>query len=188
MNDFIRPTDRKIVTLVGMMGAGKTTTGFGLAQRLNIKFIDSDREIEKIENQSITKIFNDRGEEYLKSCEKEVIHKLSNFNKPHVLSIGGRSFEDDSVRKIIKEKTISLFLEVELEVLLERVKRRNTRPFLELGNKEDIMQKIYSEQLELYKQADVIVNTTYLRRETAIDVIVKSLGEYIAKNNSSQDS
>ena len=61
MEEVIHPSNRKTIVLVGMMGAGKTTTGFGLAQRLGIKFIDSDREIEKAEGMQISNIFKEKG-------------------------------------------------------------------------------------------------------------------------------
>ena len=67
MEERIHPANRKTIILIGMMGAGKTTTGFTLAQRLNIKFIDSDREIEKLEGMTIVDIFNTKGEEYFYS-------------------------------------------------------------------------------------------------------------------------
>ena len=59
MEEVIHPSNRKTIVLVGMMGAGKTTTGFGLAQKLGIKFVDSDREIEKAEGKSTTKIYEE---------------------------------------------------------------------------------------------------------------------------------
>ena len=62
MEEVIHPSMRRTIVLIGMMGAGKTTTGFGLAQRLGIQFIDSDREIEKMEGLSTVEIFEQKGE------------------------------------------------------------------------------------------------------------------------------
>ena len=73
MEERIHPANRKTIILIGMMGAGKTTTGFTLAQRLNIKFIDSDREIEKAEGMSIVDIFNTKGEESIHACNKKYL-------------------------------------------------------------------------------------------------------------------
>ena len=73
MEEVIHPSNRKTIVLVGMMGAGKTTTGFGLAQKLGIKFIDSDREIEKAEGRTATQIFEESGEEYFKNVEKSLV-------------------------------------------------------------------------------------------------------------------
>ena len=93
----------------------------------------SDREIEKAEGMSIVDIFNTKGEEYFKKIERKTIAKILNNHQPQVLSIGGNAFDDKDIRELIKEKAISVLLEVEFDVLLERVKRKNTRPLLEQG-------------------------------------------------------
>jgi len=175
----IHPADRKSIVLVGMMGAGKTTTGFGLAQRLNIKFIDSDREIEKQKGGKITDIFNEMGEESFRLLEKDVIDNILDSTKPQVLSIGGNAFDNENIRAKIKDRAISIFLEVELETLIERVTRRKTRPLLELGDKREIMSNLYNKKIDIYRKSDIAINTTYLNRDTSIGVIVKSVVEYI---------
>ncbi len=179
MEERIHPANRKTIILIGMMGAGKTTTGFTLAQRLNIKFIDSDREIEKAEGMSVVDIFNTKGEEYFKKVERRTIAKILNNHQPQVLSIGGSAFDDKDIRDLIKEKAISVFLEVEFDTLLERVKRKNTRPLLEQGNKEEILREIYDKKMPIYREADITINTTYLNRDTSINVIMGSIAQYI---------
>ena len=179
MEETIKPANKKTIILIGMMGAGKTTTGFTLAQRLNIKFIDSDREIEKAENASIVDIFNTKGEEYFKKLERKIISKILNTHQPQVLSIGGNAFDDESIRALIKERAISVFLDVEFDTLLERVKRKNTRPLLEQGNKGEILKDLYDKKIPIYREADITVNTTYLNRDTAINVIMGSISQYI---------
>lgn len=179
MEERIHPSNRKTIILIGMMGAGKTTTGFALAQRLNIKFIDSDREIEKNEGMSIVDIFEQRGEDYFQKLERKTIAKILKNHQPQVLSIGGNAFDDKDIRELIREKAISVYLEVEFDTLLERVKRKNTRPLLEQGNKEEILKELYDKKKNLYKEADITINTTYLNRDTAINVILGSIAQYI---------
>jgi len=176
----IPPSDRKVIILIGMMGAGKTTTGFSLAQMLGLKFIDSDREIEKIEGMSVVGIFDSKGEEYFKKIERKVIFKLLNARSPQILSIGGNAFDDAGIREKIKERAISVLLDVDFDTLLERVKRKNTRPLLECGDKERILKEMYDEKIKIYREeADIIVNTTYLNRNTALNVIVNSIKQFI---------
>ena len=179
MEEVMHPANRKTIVLVGMMGAGKTTTGFGLAQKLGLKFIDSDREIERLEGGNVSSIFNEKGEEYFKTIERKTINKILNTNKPQVLSIGGNAFDDEIIREKIKEKAISIFLEVDLDILVERVKRRNNRPVLESGDKEEIMRELYESKMPIYTKADVSINTTYLTREVSINVILKLISDYI---------
>jgi shikimate kinase len=184
MEEVIHPSNRKTIVLVGMMGAGKTTTGFGLAQRLGIKFIDADREIEKAEGCPISEIFKNKGEEYFREIERKTIRKILNSNNSQVLSIGGNAFDDDVIRGRIKDKAISIFLEVDLDTLIKRVERRNNRPMLEEGDKAQIMTDLYNQKTPLYSQADICLNTTFLNKDTTINVIVKLLVEHITNFDS----
>lgn len=179
MEETLHPSQRRTIVLIGMMGAGKTTTGFGLAQRLGIKFVDSDREIEKAEGLSTTNIFEQKGEGYYKEVEKKVIKKILNTTKPQVLSIGGNSYDNEEVRKIIKEKAISIFLDVDLDVLIKRVERRNNRPVLEGKDKTEVMTQIYNDKYPIYNTTDIVVNTTYLNKDTTINVITQLISDYI---------
>lgn len=188
MEEVIHPSNRKTIVLVGMMGAGKTTTGFGLAQRLGIKFIDSDREIEKAEGTQISNIYKEKGEEYFREVERKTIKKILNSSNSQVLSIGGNAFDDEVIREKIKEKAISIFLEVDLDTLIKRVERRNNRPMLEEGNKAQIMTELYNIKTPIYSQADICLNTTFLNKDTTVNVIVKLLVEHITNFDSKKSS
>lgn len=179
MGEILHPSRRRTIVLIGMMGAGKSTTGFGLAQKLGIKFIDSDREIEKAEGLTTSEIYEQKGEEYFKEAEKKIIKKILCAPKPQVLSIGGNSFDDEELRELIKEKAISIFLDVELDTLIKRVERRNNRPMLEGKDKAAVMTELYEEKYPIYSTCDIVVNTTYLNKDTAINVIMQLISDYI---------
>jgi len=183
MEEYAKPKDKRTILLIGMMGAGKSTVGFALSQRLNIKFIDTDDVIEKTEGKSMNEIFSDKGAPYLQNLEKDVIKNVLLNKQPQVVSIGGNAYDDDDNRKIIKQNSITVYLEVEYDVLLERVKRKNTRPLLEQGDKVEVFKKIFDEKTPIYKSADIIINTTYLNKETAINLILKSINDYIVENS-----
>ena len=95
------------------------------------------------------------------------------------MSIGGNAFDDELIRKKIKERAVSIFLEVDLDVLLKRVSRRTNRPVLEAGDKVEIMTELYHKKMEIYSKADISINTTFLNRDTAVNVVIKLLMEYI---------
>jgi shikimate kinase len=179
MEEILHPSRRRTIVLIGMMGAGKTTTGFGLAQKLGIKFVDSDKEMEKTESMTTLEIFEKKGSEFYKEVEKSVIRKILKTSKPQVLSVGGDAYDDEEIRRIIKEKTISVFVDVDLEVLIKRVERRNNRPLLEGKDKAQVMTEIYNEKYPIYSTTDIVVNTTYLNKDTAINVIMQLISDYI---------
>ncbi|MDR0571937.1 MAG: AAA family ATPase [Rickettsiales bacterium] len=179
MEEVLHPSKRRTVVLVGMMGAGKSTTGFGLAQKLGIKFVDSDKELEKTENMTLTEIYETKGEGYFKDLEKKIIKKALNTTKPQVLSIGGNSFDDEEIRKVIKEKAISVFLDVDLDILIKRVERKNNRPTLDGKNKAEAMREMYDKKYYIYNQSDIVLNTTYLNRDIATNVTIQLINDFI---------
>ncbi|MDR2078058.1 MAG: shikimate kinase [Rickettsiales bacterium] len=179
MEEVLHPSRRRTVVLIGMMGAGKTTTGFGLAQKLGIKFVDSDKEMERAENLTTVEIFEKKGGEYFKELEKNIIKKALKTPKPQVLSVGGDAYDDEEVRRAIKEKTISVFIDVDLDVLIKRVERKNNRPLLEGKDKAQVMTAIYNEKYPIYSTTDIVINTTYLNRDTAVNVIMQLISDYI---------
>jgi shikimate kinase len=179
MEEVLHPSKRRTVVLVGMMGAGKSTTGFGLAQKLGIKFVDSDKELEKAENMTLSEIYEKKGEEYFKDLEKKIIKKALNTTKPQVLSIGGNSFDDEEIRKMIKEKAISVFLDVDLDILIKRVERKNNRPALDGKNKAEAMKEMYDKKYYIYNQSDIVLNTTYLNRDIATNVTIQLINDFI---------
>jgi shikimate kinase len=186
MEEILHPSRKRTIVLIGMMGAGKTTTGFGLAQKLGIKFVDSDREIEKAEGLTTGEIFDSKGVDYFREAEKVIIKKILKTSKPQVLSIGGNAYDDNEVRQIIKEIAISVFIDVDLDILIKRVERRNNRPLLEGKDKAEVMTAIYNEKYPIYSTTDIIVNTTYLNKDTTINVIMQLISDYI--NNYGKNS
>ncbi|MDR2777520.1 MAG: shikimate kinase [Rickettsiales bacterium] len=179
MEEVLHPSRRRTIVLIGMMGAGKTTTGFGLAQKLGIKFVDSDKEMEKAENLTTAEIFEKKGTTYFDNIERNIIKKMLRTTKPQVLSIGGNAYDDPEIRREIKEKAISVFVDVDLDVLIRRVERRNNRPLLEGKDKAQTMTEIYNEKYPIYSTTDIVVNTTYLSKDTTINVIMQLISDYI---------
>src|SRR5689334_17771747 len=123
---------RRSVVLVGMMGAGKSSIGRRLAQRLGIAFVDADAEIESAAGMTIAEIFATYGEPYFRSGEQRVIARLLD-SGPQVLATGGGAYMNPETRAGIAQKGVSVWLKAEYEVLARRVKRRATadRPMLQ---------------------------------------------------------
>ena len=118
------------IVVVGLMGAGKTKIGRGIAARLGLRFFDSDQEIEAAAGESIEEIFANRGERIFREGERRVIARL--LAQPvHVLATGGGAFMDPLTRALIRRRGVSLWLRADLDVLVSRVSRRSNRPLVE---------------------------------------------------------
>jgi shikimate kinase len=165
---------KRTVALVGMMGAGKSSLGRRLAARLDVEFRDADAEIEQAAGCSINEIFARYGEPAFRDGERKVIARLLGL-APHVLATGGGAFADDELRERIKSDAISVWINVPLSVLVERVGRRDTRPMLKDGNPVEIMTRLMKEREPLYAQADLTVNSEDGPHQMAVEKIVGML-------------
>lgn len=152
-----RRIDRPVV-LVGLMGVGKSTVGRRLAHLLQRDFIDADEEIEKAAKMSISDIFSAFGEEYFRDGERRVIARL--IEEGHgVIATGGGAFVNDETRALIIDKAIAVWIDANIDTLVERTTRRNTRPLLQHGDPREILTRLHRERAPLYAQAPVHVRS-----------------------------
>src|SRR3954447_1435281 len=108
---------RRSVVLVGMMGAGKSSIGRRLAQRLGGGFVDADGEIEAAAGMTIAEIFATYGEPYFRSGEQRVIARLLE-SGPQVLATGGGAYMNAETRAAIAQRGLSVWLKAEYDVLV----------------------------------------------------------------------
>jgi shikimate kinase len=148
----------RTVVLVGMMGSGKSAIGKSLATRLGVAFLDSDAEIERAANASISEIFARDGEEFFRRRETEVIRRLLN-GRPCVLSTGGGAFMAERNRTMITEKGVSLWLKASLDTLWERVRHKDTRPLLRTANPRQTLADLLAVREPIYSLANLTVET-----------------------------
>lgn len=166
----------KPVVLVGLMGAGKSTIGRRLASTLGLNFIDSDNEIVEAAGCSIADIFESYGEAIFRDLEQRVLLRLVG-SEPCVIATGGGAFIQPSIRSAIKEKSVSIWLKADLEVLLERVSRRDTRPLLKTGDKSVILSKLMEERYPIYAEADITIDSNAGLHEDVVGNIMRALRE-----------
>lgn len=162
------------VVLVGLMGVGKSTIGRRLAAKIDWPFVDADEEIEIAAGCSISDIFSIHGEGIFRDLEKRVIARLVS-DGPLVLATGGGAWMQEPVREIIKEKATSVWLRAELDVLLDRVSKRNHRPLLEKGDKRAIMQQLMDQRYPVYASADLVVDSGKGPHEHVVELVLKTL-------------
>jgi len=165
------------VVLVGMMGAGKSSIGRRLAQRLGLSFVDADAEIEAAAGMTIAEIFTSYGESYFRSGEQRVIARLLD-SGPQVLATGGGAYMHADTRAGIRQKGVSVWLKAEFEVLMRRVKRRSTadRPMLQ-GDPAQRIAHLMAERYPVYAEADVTVMSRDVAHETIVNEIIAALAE-----------
>ena len=149
--------DRPIV-LVGLMGVGKTTIGRRLAQRLSLPFVDADEEIESAAGMTISEIFERYGEPHFRDGERRVIARLID-GLPKVIATGGGAFMNDETRALIKERSISVWLKADLDVLVRRVSRKDSRPLLSGKDPLAVLTELAEKRYPVYAQADIMVET-----------------------------
>ncbi len=171
-------TLHKPVVLVGLMGAGKSTIGRRLATALGLQFIDSDNEIVEAAGCSIADIFELYGEAIFRDLEQRVLLRLVG-SAPCVIATGGGAFMNPAIRAAIKERAISIWLKAELDVLLERVSRRDTRPLLKSGDKGTILSRLMEERYPVYAGADITVDSNAGMHETVVETIIAQLEKQV---------
>jgi shikimate kinase len=166
--------------MVGMMGAGKSSVGRRLANRLGMSFVDADSEIELAANQSIPEIFEQHGEAYFRDGERRVIQRLLN-GRPKVLATGGGAFIQPETREAIKAGGISIWLKADRDLLLSRVRRRSNRPLLKTDDPARTIDELIAVRYPIYAEADVQVESRDVAHDVVIDDILAALADYLGR-------
>jgi shikimate kinase len=175
-----KPLNQRPIVLVGMMGAGKSTVGRRLAQRLHWPFADADDEIEAAAGMSIAEIFELYGEAHFRDGERRVIQRLLT-GPPLVLATGGGAFAQEETRRAILESATAIWLDVPIKVLVERVSRRNHRPLLQGKDARTVLTELMAKRGDAYAQAQIRVPVEQGPHERAVQAILAALGEYGAE-------
>lgn len=165
------------IVLVGLMGAGKSSIGRRLAEKLNFPFVDADHEIEVAADKSIAEIFADHGEAYFREGERRVISRLIE-NGAQVLATGGGAFINDDTRERIAGHGVSVWLKADLPLLMKRVSKRADRPLLLNDDPQAVMQRLMDERYPIYAKADVIVESRDVQHTQMVNDVIKMLAKW----------
>jgi shikimate kinase len=163
------------IVLVGLMGVGKSTVGRRLAARLGLPFVDADAEIEIAAGMAIADIFALFGEDYFRDGERRVIARLMD-GKPKVIATGGGAFVNDDTRALILRDALAVWLKADLEVLVDRVTRRDTRPLLRQRDPAEVLAELAAKRDPLYALAPVHVASNRAPHEATVRAILKAIG------------
>jgi shikimate kinase len=169
------------IVLIGMMGAGKTTVGRRLALKLGRHFIDSDEEVEKAANMTISEIFAAHGEDDFRAGEARVIARI--LREPDiVLGTGGGAFINPETRRLIKTGSVSVWIKADFDLLFARVSRRSNRPLLKTANPKATLEALIAARYPIYTEADVTVVSRDVPQDQVAGDIIDRLVEYLTPN------
>lgn len=158
-----------MIVLVGFMGAGKTTIGYLLAEKLGVPFVDVDIMIERVERRSINQIFEESGEDTFRQIEHEII--VETLNGPDaVIALGGGALEHPGTRLAL-DSALVVYLQVDYEEAVLRIGRDTYRPMMANPNIRDI----YHRRLPFYSRVSKLTIRTDGRRpeQIVMDIISK---------------
>ncbi len=166
----------KNIVLLGMMGSGKSTIGYLLSKTINFNFLDVDKVIEKDTKLKINDIFEKKGETYFRNLEEKITLKILK-NSRSVISLGGGSFLNKTIRKEIIKNDVSFWLNWKSSTIIKRILKSKKRPIAFSSSKNDL-KKLIRERSYIYDQANYKINCETLTKS----MIVKNIIELYEKN------
>lgn len=174
-----RRLDRPVV-LVGMMGVGKSSVGKRLAALLKCPFLDADEEIEESAQMSIQEIFDTYGETYFRDGERRVIARLLEDRRGlSVIATGGGAFCNEETRRVILEKGIAVWLDSDVDTLVERTARKNNRPLLRNGDPREILNRLREERRPAYSLAPIHVMSGKVPHAHTVGTVLEGIEQWL---------
>ncbi|MDH5518147.1 MAG: shikimate kinase AroK [Gammaproteobacteria bacterium] len=167
------------IFLIGPMGAGKTTVGRVLAQKLSLTFIDSDHEIENHTGVDIPLIFEKEGEQGFRKREAEIIDELTSKHNIVLATGGGAVIREDNRQHLINRGLV-IYLQADIKHLLRRTRKDRNRPLLQGTDPEKKLRQIMQEREAFYLQtADHVIDTG----KHSVQAIINQIIELQARQN-----
>ncbi len=172
---------KKNVCIMGLMGSGKSIIGKDLGKYSKLKFYDTDKEIELITKKSINEIFEKDGESYFRKIEEKICLELLTKNNC-IISLGGGSIINKNIRKAINKNSYSIYLQVKIDNLENRLKSSKKRPLLNKNtNNKETLENLYNQRRKFYEKADFIVNNDNDKLQV-LEKIKLELNSYAKEN------
>ena len=168
------PLHGRTIALVGLMGVGKSTVGRRLARRLGLPFADGDVEIEAAAGMTVSDIFASLGEGEFRAGEARVMRRL--LEGPRlVLATGGGAMLNTETRALMKSHAVTVWMRADLETIVQRVQRRDTRPLLRGRDPLEALRTLAEARYPVYGEADVTVDVAGGAHMQAVEAIVQAL-------------
>jgi shikimate kinase len=160
------------VSLVGMPGSGKTTVGRAVADRLGLRYVDSDRAIELRAGCSIAALFEERGEAAFRQLESAVLRDLVSASGTLIATGGGAVLREEN-RELLRTRTQCVYLRASHDLLWRRLRRDRRRPLLRVADPEARVREMHAERAPLYEDAaTIVIDTMSLSFDRVVDAVV----------------
>ncbi|GLR90959.1 shikimate kinase [Bradyrhizobium iriomotense] len=170
--------DARPIVLVGMAGAGKSSIGRALAQRLRLKFVDTDKEIEAKTGKSITRIFAEDGEAHFRNLEENEIRQ-SLEQGPAVIATGEEAFVREETRRCIGEKAVSIWLNTNEDVIKRNMRHDTKRPMMQTADQDQTITDLMHVRNPIYQLADLTIAPQHRRDLKSADAGLTALHAYL---------
>ena len=161
----------KNIVLLGMMGSGKSTIGYLLSKKLNLKFKDIDKIIEKKANNKISEIFFTKGENYFRKLEEKITLQILNSEK-NIIALGGGAFINKNIKKEVLSKNLSFWLCWNNSTIIKRISNNKKRPLAFKASNMEINELILFRS-KIYSEANYKINCEKLSKNMIIKKIIK---------------
>ena len=168
---------KKSIVLLGMMAVGKTTIGKIVAKKHGLKFIDTDKIIERKNLMTIKEIFEKKGEKFFRIEEKKEVLKLLKKDSC-IIALGGGAFINKTIRKNVLKDTMSIWLDTDIKILSQRVSWNQNRPLLEKEKNYEKLNELYTQRKNIYKLADYKIVCNKLSKEDIVKRIIELYEKY----------
>ena len=168
------PVHQRTIALVGLMGVGKSTVGRRLARRLSLPFADGDLEIEAAAGMTVSDIFARLGEPEFRAGEARVMKRLLEGPRK-VLATGGGAMLNPETRSLMQARAVTVWMRADLEIVAQRVQRRDTRPLLRGRDPVQALRAMAEVRYPVYAGADLTVDVAGGAHAQAVEAICSAL-------------
>ena len=179
----LKELNKNNIAITGHMGSGKSAIGKIIAKYCGFKHFDSDKEITILTNKSINNIFKENGEKYFRNIERKVLVPLI-MKKNIVISMGGGSVTNELIRKKLNKYSITVFLDVSINILEKRLKNSINRPLLKNVNLREKVKELDTARRKYYLLSDIILNNNDIAPINVYQNFLKEFSNYYEKTNS----
>jgi shikimate kinase len=172
VNPLVAKIPTRNIALIGFMAVGKSAVGRNLAKRLNRRFVDLDRMIERNAAMKVREIFAQKGEAYFRQLEKQALASVL-AGQGLVIATGGGVVLDDDNLALLRERTLLICLSAPTETILKRVGDGTTRPLLKGADRRQRVEELLEGRRERYAQAHATIDTGDLTLNQVVDKIIE---------------